>query len=387
MMKRYTLLALFLLVCLAGHAAAEGTIYSYAPIAGGASSFAITDDGTLWGWGVNDFGTTTGLFGEDPSGNYYSPNKIMERAVFVSVGAQFAAFAIDTDGALWGWGSTFFHMIPNASADSPLTKIMDDVVAVASGNAHCLALKEDHTLWGWGDNSYGQVGVPMPEGEQFIYEPQLVMEDVTAIWSHGYSSYALRSDGTLWGWGGDTPIDIGRAIEEPVQIMDGVRSFGATFNEVMAIKEDDSLWVMAGGSSRWDYPEPTKVMEDVASCGGDFVLKTDGSLWTCRWPSTTLVKAMDDVIYASTGYYDLLAVTESNELWRLNFSEEDPSEMTITKVMDHLMPLAEELLPHPSEAALQKRMLRRVLPAVALAAAVLCLAVVLVRVRHRRNRT
>lgn len=96
---------------------------------------------------------------------------------------------------------------------------------------------------------------------------------------------------------------------------------------------------------------------------------------------------MDDVIYASTGYYDLLAVTESNELWRLNFSEEDPSEMTITKVMDHIMPLAEELLPHPSEAALQKRMLRRVLPAVALAAAVLCLAVVLVRVRHRRNRT
>ena len=100
MMKRYTLLALFLLVCLAGHAAAEGTIYSYAPIAGGASSFAITDDGTLWGWGVNDFGTTTGLFGEDPSGNYYSPNKIMERAVLVHIVVTCGVFLGGGNGVL-----------------------------------------------------------------------------------------------------------------------------------------------------------------------------------------------------------------------------------------------------------------------------------------------
>jgi alpha-tubulin suppressor-like RCC1 family protein len=35
------------------------------------------------------------------------------------------------------------------------TQIMKDVAAISSGEEHTLALKTDGTLWGWGKNNYG----------------------------------------------------------------------------------------------------------------------------------------------------------------------------------------------------------------------------------------
>ena len=53
---------------------------------------------------------------------------------------------------------------------------------------HSLALKSDGSLVGWGDNGYGQTNVPA--GNDFV-----------AIAAGDYHSLALKSDGSLVGWG------------------------------------------------------------------------------------------------------------------------------------------------------------------------------------------
>ena len=53
---------------------------------------------------------------------------------------------------------------------------------------HSLALKSDGSLVGWGNNVYGQTNVPA--GNDFM-----------AIAAGGFHSLALKSDGSLVGWG------------------------------------------------------------------------------------------------------------------------------------------------------------------------------------------
>jgi alpha-tubulin suppressor-like RCC1 family protein len=70
-------------------------------------------------------------------------------------------------------------------------------VAISNGYS-CMALKSDGTVWGWGWNRFGEVG----NGTIGIKtEPvQASISNVVSI-SGGDSSYAVKSDGTVWAWG------------------------------------------------------------------------------------------------------------------------------------------------------------------------------------------
>jgi hypothetical protein len=66
---------------------------------------------------------------------------------------------------------------------------LSNVVAIAAGGYHSLALKSDGTVVGWGYNDEGEA--TPPEG----------LSNVVAIAAGGYHSLALKSDGTVVGWG------------------------------------------------------------------------------------------------------------------------------------------------------------------------------------------
>ena len=66
---------------------------------------------------------------------------------------------------------------------------LTNVVAVAAGSSHFLALKHDGTVVAWGDNSAGQTNVPSN------------LSGVVAIAAGPYHSLALRNDGTVIAWG------------------------------------------------------------------------------------------------------------------------------------------------------------------------------------------
>jgi len=134
--------------------------------AGDDHGLAIRSDGTLAGWGYNNYGQTnvpSGTFTALAAGRYHS-------------------LAIRSNGTLAGWGDNTY-----GQTDVPAGTF----TAVAAGNgheiAHCLAIRSDGTLVGWGDNTFGQISVPTGT--------------FTAVAGGAVHSLAIRSDGTLVGWG------------------------------------------------------------------------------------------------------------------------------------------------------------------------------------------
>ena len=91
-----------------------------------------------------------------------------------------------------------------ACATSPLQVGTDTKwVAIAAGANHNMAVKSDGTLWGWGDNTWGQVGVSSPAT---VTTPTQIPQVATGTyWTDVFAAanhtIAVRNDGTLYVWG------------------------------------------------------------------------------------------------------------------------------------------------------------------------------------------
>ena len=66
---------------------------------------------------------------------------------------------------------------------------LTNIIAIAAGANHCLALLADSTVVGWGDNTYGQS------------TPPVGLTNVVAIASAQSHSLALLSNKTVVAWG------------------------------------------------------------------------------------------------------------------------------------------------------------------------------------------
>jgi hypothetical protein len=93
------------------------------------------------------------------------------------------ALALRADGTVVAWGN-------NANGQAAVPANLGNVVAIAVGSAHSLALRADGGVVAWGYNGNGEISVP----------PGL--RDAIAIAAGSDSSVAIRTDGTAVGWGG-----------------------------------------------------------------------------------------------------------------------------------------------------------------------------------------
>ena len=199
-------------------------------------TMAIKEDNSLWGWGENALGEV----GNGTTSRVDSPVKVMEDIIAVSAVRE-STFALQEDGSLWAWGGSnyrgqfsneMFNWRPNPdpvvimediSPDSDIWQskltwssndwwdwqsgITDDMVYVSMGRDFALAIKDDGSLWGWGGNSHGQLGIGIvDQGRR--YRPVWIMDDVIAVWAsnidalnYNAHAFAITADGNLWGWG------------------------------------------------------------------------------------------------------------------------------------------------------------------------------------------
>ncbi len=163
--------------------------------------------------------------------------------------------ALKTDGTVWAWGGGLMGQlgdgVTTGAATIPvLTLDITNVSAVAAGGIHTLALKSDGTVWAWGSNQSGQVGVQ----EQFNFfrtrPVQLPgLSGFTAVAAGGAHSLALKSDGTVWAWGSNTSGQVGngtftQAVYEPVQVagLSNVKAIAAGPTYSLAVKTDGTVW-------------------------------------------------------------------------------------------------------------------------------------------------
>ncbi len=210
---------------------------------------AIRNDGTAWTWGYNirgQLGNGTKAHRSIPALAGITPRKdarvesdekkppvpFPSNIIAVAAGG-YHSIALGSDGTVWTWGNNAAGQLGDGTTENSAKPIpvkgITDAIAISGGYAHTLALKKDGTVWAWGHNSSGQLG----DGTTtFRAVPVQVrgLSYVRAISGGGYHSVALKQDGSVWAWGNNEYGQLGNGgIDDshlPVQVK-GIRNAAA----------------------------------------------------------------------------------------------------------------------------------------------------------------
>ena len=218
-------------------------------IAGGFDhGLALQSNGTVWAWGRNDFGQLADGTNNPISGPV--PVSGINGIITAIAGGGLHSLALQSNGTVWAWGYNGLGQLGNSTNTSSNTPVqvsgLTGVIAIAGGYFHSLALKSDGTVWAWGWNFYGQLGngfsdtnTPVPVSG--------ISGGITAIAGGGSHSLALSGNGTVWAWGSNERGQLGNAFfggntPVPVSGLTGVSVIrGGEFHS-LALKSEGTVW-------------------------------------------------------------------------------------------------------------------------------------------------
>ena len=230
-----------------------GTATNWQSVAAGETHVVATrTDGTLWTWGNTNYD-----YFSSPSASQKTPVQLGTAAVWQSVAAgSYFSLAIRTDGALCAWGvnsnygqfGTGSSYIANPRTTPAQVGMATNWQSVAAGYAHGVAVRRDGTLWTWGSNLSGELG----NGTASTGGTPITQVGTATTWQSvaagdGFS-LATRTDGTLWSWGGNfygqlgTSTGISSKVPQQVGTSTNWQRVAAGVQHAAAVQRDGTLW-------------------------------------------------------------------------------------------------------------------------------------------------
>ena len=221
---------------------------------GSSHTLAIKTNGTLWAWGSNSrcqLAVSDRLLSDASS-----PIQIAGTNWKNAAAGGAMSYAIKTDGTLWAWGSNMrgnlginLYQTYDTIWSSPVQINGTNWSSISSYgdipnnyDSHTLGLKSDGTLWAWGTNDDGELGigdrdrrsVPVKIGNDTDWK---LIKSLIGV------SFAIKTNGSLWGWGSDT-YNISPSRSSPIQIgnLYNWNDFDCDSNQFFAIKTNGDLW-------------------------------------------------------------------------------------------------------------------------------------------------
>ena len=196
----------------------KGVTHATAIAAGEGDSLALRSNGTVMAWGSNRLGQLG--IGTRQSTRIPRQVKALTGVVAIAGGSEHN-LALLANGTVKAWGSNEAGQLgvgsrtgpepcqPTACAPTPVTvEGLSNVVAIAAGESHSLALLRNGTVMSWGQNDSGQLG----DGSTEAAATPVQVEGVTAavaIAAGSESSMALLEDGRVLTWGGNGEGELG----------------------------------------------------------------------------------------------------------------------------------------------------------------------------------
>ena len=220
---------------------------------------------------------------------------------------------VKKDGSLWTCGlndkgqlglgddnnRTMFNQVT--------TNINNDVKQIACGQYHTLLLKNDGSLWACGSNTNGQLGLGSTTNYKIFNKVTTnINSDVKEMACGDYHTFILKNDGSLWSCGNNKYGQLGLGTNDSdihstftqvtTNINNDVKQIACGDSYTFILKNDGSLWScgynqysrlgLGDTDDRTTFTQvTTNINNDVkqVACGKDFtlILKTNGSLWSC----------------------------------------------------------------------------------------------------------
>ena len=257
------------------------------------STYAYRQDGTVWAWGRNDFGQ----LGDGTTTNSSTPVQVsaLSNAASSIAAGDYHGVAINVSGQAVAWGLNTSGQLGDGTFVNKTSAVivgggLQNVIAVAAGNGHSLALRANGTVWAWGANGSGQLGDTTTTSRNAPVQVSGLF-NIIDIAAGGYHSLALRADGTViaWGQNGNGQLGDGTTTGQnsPVQVLvaagtalgsvktlaggayasfailtDGtMRSFGSNFSGQLGTNSTSSA----------SYAVPVAVLGNAMRCDGGYL--------------------------------------------------------------------------------------------------------------------
>lgn len=226
-------------------------------------TLAIKTDGTLWAWGLND----KGQLGDGTTVNKNVPTQIGSDSDWATIDAEeYNSMALKTNGTLWVWGNNYFGQVGNGLFGNNVTSVSpnqvgtdNDWIKISMGGQRAYAIKSDGTLWGWGYNAQGHLGIGNTNPH---YIPFQIGTDTDWMEINAglNQTLAIKTNHTLWGWGLNKSGSLAIGNPEPAPVITTPTQTGNLTSDwakvnvggccsSKMIKIDGSIWAMGSGNS------------------------------------------------------------------------------------------------------------------------------------------
>lgn len=298
---------------LCGAALASGA--GAAELAAGWTHSVAVKDGQVWTWGDNAYGQ----LGQPDAGRALRPRPVAGLDGVVAVSAAWHTLVVTGQGRVYAWGRNDLGQLGNGrfgigekAYEPARVEGLENIVAVAAGWDHSLALARDGKVYAWGGRSHGQLGDGMRETGTPVARPQAVpgLEGVTMIAAGGQHSLALGKDGTVYAWGSNWNGQLGNgkvgkgthaAVPQPAVGPDGK----GTLTNIVAISAGGlhSVAVAADGTVyAWGYNGTGQVAEGGRGGFGESKGKRDVGVPTIAIAAGRPAKAFGGGMAVAGGY-------------------------------------------------------------------------------------
>ncbi len=316
----------------------------------GDQTLGIKSDGTLWAWGLNNYGQ----LGDGTTVNKSIPTKVgIDNDWFQVTSGRDHVLALKVDGTLWAWGNNTYGELGDGTNIIKLTPVQigtsTNWKAISAGAYHSLAIKNDGTLWSWGWNVTGGLGDGTYISRNFPI--QIGFEINWSQISGGVEqSHAIKNDGTLWGWGFNLhgALGDGTTVQKNIPTQIGTDNNwlivkGATDgNHTLGIKNDGTLWGW-GNNTQGQVGDGTTVQKNIPTQIGiatnwknvkatnvhSLGIKNDNTIWSWGYNGSgqlgdgtlmpknipTLVGTLNDWLSVATGWHNSHALKTDGTLW------------------------------------------------------------------------